>query len=599
MDEDRIGEVSGDCLAAFRILSKEFTGDEEKIFIDGLEHLKLTPTRFRWSELNILYKRLEGITPVGMTLVEIGETMIRLPKIGAILRSVALVMSPQTLYRYAVPYTLRHIFSHLDVKLSIENNSIIVEIRIPEEYEDSPHFFQITEGVYRSYPQLIGLKQATVTSEVRPYYGRYEILPPVSNTIWNRLRRLVDFVYKNIKNIPNLFSVLIQQQRQLNIQYQELIQSHEALQEAHASTEQILKIMSHELRTPLNGVRGAITMLREEKEPAVIRELLDALDESSTRQTKALTDMSDVAKAVTHRLLVNPSECRIRQVIEETCVELKQLAKNKWLGFDLQILESVPGKIIIDESRVIQIVSHIIGNAIKFSYIGTIRVSVDCDRHSSMFKLKVEDEGIGLMPDRIDKVFELFYQVDTGAARSAQGLGLGLSLCKYITDAMKGTISIESKIGIGTTVEVLVPYGPVVLDSGVDTPDIDYYRKSALVVDDNKVNRLVLGRMAHKLGLEIYYAENGVIAVSQVDKEPYDIIFMDIEMPEMNGIEATVAIRKKGIKTPIIAVTAYTMPEDRDACFKAGMNDFLSKPINKLTVERRIRKWITMEEKIS
>ena len=592
VDEDSIGEVSGDCLASFRALSQELTGNEETLFSSDLEHLKDTPARFRWAELNILYRRLNEVSPEELTLAEIGESLIRLPKLGTLLRSVALVMSPRTLYYYAVPFTLRHVFSHLDVRVLMEKSSVVVEIKIPEEYEDSPWFFQITTGVYRSYPNLIGLHNAEVSCEIEPRFGRYKIIPPNSRTIWAQITRFAAVLYKNLKSVPSLISLLLKQQRQLNQQYQELIASHDALHAAHASTEQILKIMSHELRTPLNGIRGAIDMLRDEKDPKVIKELLDALDESSSRQTKTLADISDVAKAVTHKLLISPGECRIRSVIEEACRASKELAKNKWLEFKLHFSESVPGRLIVDEGRVSQLISHVVDNAVKFSHIGSVCVDIWCDHPTSALCIKVKDDGIGMKPSRIDKVFNLFYQVETGAERSAQGLGLGLTLCKYIVDEAGGGISIESTIGIGTTVEMWVPYEPISQDFLTETPDINYEHKMVLVVDDNKVNRLVLGRMAKKLGLNVDYAENGVMAVAKTGKSSYDAIFMDIEMPEMNGVEASRAIRKMGVETPIIAVTAYTMPEDRNECFLAGMDDFLSKPINGAVIEGRIKKWI-------
>lgn len=591
------GEVSGDFLGAIKVLSERYTGDEYTLFGQDLKHLKENPSRFRWSELALIYRRLDSVRPADVSLEDIGASMVNSPALGALLRTLSAVVSPTSLYIRTSMLALRRMFSHLVAQISVQDGRVIIEITLPKSYEDSPEFFRLATGIYRSYPSLIGLPNSEVEYEIKARWARYIITPPASKTVWSVAHRLFQTTVNIVIHQPKIYSMLQEQQKQLNTQYQELILAHEKLVEAHASTEQILKVMSHEFRTPLNGVRGAISMLKEEKDPAVASQLLEALDESSRRQAKTLMDIGDLAMAYNHPLLISASDCELETLVKEAIQEQQPLAKRKKLSIEWTVTD-LPKTVCIDGSRLHQLLANVLENAIKFSQSGTIRVILkagtsDLVLNGDYLQIEIHDEGIGISQEGLTRVFELFHQEAAGVERTAQGLGIGLPLCKYIVDAMNGSISLVSELKNGTSVYISVPYTPV--RTSLDSSALDgegYEGRRALVVDDNQVNRLVLGRMLKRLGIDIEYAENGVIAVEKVSIFSFDIIFMDLEMPEMNGIDATRVIRRQGNMIPIVAVTAYVMPEDRLECVSSGMNDFLSKPINQKIIEGSVHRWI-------
>ena len=288
--------------------------------------------------------------------------------------------------------------------------------------------------------------------------------------------------------------------------------------------------------------------------------------------------------------------------------------REKGISFGYNLSPDIPQLLIGDPNRLRQILMNLIGNALKFTGEGSIQVKVELvARYKSDLEVKfiVTDTGIGITEDRQEHLFEKFTQVDGATTRQYGGTGLGLAISKQLTDLMGGRIGLESELQKGSSFWFTVRLGvqsvahsisddklpPVkVADPGQHKPN-DFSGKSALVVEDNAINQRLIKILLQKLGFTVTLAENGVVAISALQKATFDVVLMDMQMPEMDGLEATRRIRDPGSGAvepdlTIIAMTANAMQGDREACLEAGMNDYLSKPVKRQELIDMLGKWL-------
>ena len=271
-------------------------------------------------------------------------------------------------------------------------------------------------------------------------------------------------------------------------------------------------------------------------------------------------------------------------------------AQEKGIEFTIEQTNQLPAAFIGDFERIGQIVVNLVGNAIKFTAQGEVKLVAEWD--VDCLKMSIIDSGVGISNELHDQLFTPFIQVDRSAKRNFEGTGLGLAICKNLVELMLGEISLTSELGKGSCFKVTIPLKVTTLSSTSDNPvSVEINPKSfedlsILVVDDIRMNQVIINQMLKKLSITPDIATNGVEAIKAVSAGHYDIVFMDCRMPEMDGFEATAYLREQQCKLPIIALTAGTTLEEREKCIQSGMDDILTKPYTAKDLKLMLEKWL-------
>ena len=357
--------------------------------------------------------------------------------------------------------------------------------------------------------------------------------------------------------------------------------------------------VSHEIRTPLNGVIGAVELLEEQ---AITQEQMDLLRTAETSGRALLhivNDILDFSRIVEHGIRLEKIPFRREDLVANVFAALAAPAEQKGITLACTFAENVPPYLVGDPTRLSQIVMNYVGNAVKFSDGGTVEVRVSREiapdtppkegAARDMIRVEVRDEGIGLTEEAAARVFETFEQAENATARNYGGTGLGLSIARNLAELHGGATGVRSTLGKGSTFWFTFPLvagarpAERVGMAPAPTPKrIDHAR--VMVVEDNKTNRFIIRKFLARLGIDPEIAVDGIEAVEAAARRRFDLIFMDIQMPRKSGIEATRDIRKGGLNkdTPIVALSANVMPDQKAAYIAAGMNDCIGKPF-KLT----------------
>lgn len=378
-------------------------------------------------------------------------------------------------------------------------------------------------------------------------------------------------------------------------------------EEATKAKSRFLANMSHEIRTPLNGIIGTIDLMQHTPLSAEQEELMHSLKSSSTLLLEIVNDVLDISKIEADKLELFEGPCNldsiIKNVISIASPRITALKK------ELEITSTVDPKteleIIADESRIKQILINLISNAIKFTESGTIRIEVSAlpiDESIQELNFAVIDTGIGISEEHMRTLFIPFTQIDNSATRKHSGTGLGLSICRKIIEEMGGRIWIESELGTGSAFRFIIPvqinlvkktHSRITENKPSLTANSIQKSFKLLVAEDNGMNQLLAKKMFSKIGYDIEIANNGREALEKALINNYDFIFMDIHMPEMDGLEATVHILNSPLgKMPvIIAMTANVVKEAEEDCLDAGMKDIITKPFTIEQLKRVLEKW--------
>jgi signal transduction histidine kinase/CheY-like chemotaxis protein/HPt (histidine-containing phosphotransfer) domain-containing protein len=440
----------------------------------------------------------------------------------------------------------------------------------------------------------------------RIYDSRQSVMTALSNNIYESSRRarnwgiiLICLILLIAAGLLWFIMTRIQRQQQLIL---ELDRSEKKVREIAMIKENFMTNMSHEIRTPLNAILGFTNLLKSRKLDGPSTEFVGSIQKAGENLLTIINDILDLSKIEAGMVRIEANPFSVRGLLHSIQTLFSEKLKEKKLLLQGDISEDVPDTLIGDATRLTQILVNLIGNALKFTEKGSIIIKVankQSDGNIIQLSFSINDTGIGIEPSKLASIFDRFHQAEDSITRKYGGTGLGLSIVKDLVILQGGDISVESEPGRGTTFNFFIPYA--IASKQVPIPeifDVSQFKTSAnsavkiLVVDDNEMNRSLMKHLFTEWNLLFDIASNGTEAIDYLKGGHYDLVLMDIQMPEMDGYTATRVIRKELLlDIPIVAMTAHALAGEREKCLSNGMNEYISKPINEKELYQLINRF--------
>ncbi|MEO8861291.1 MAG: PAS domain S-box protein [Ginsengibacter sp.] len=389
---------------------------------------------------------------------------------------------------------------------------------------------------------------------------------------------------------------------------QELIEAKKVAEDAKRLQEQFLANMSHEIRTPMNGIQGMTDLLLETSLTDEQCDFAKSIKRSTDNLVVIINDILDFSKIKAGKLTIEKIDFELNEVLENIQSIFKHRILEKGLSLQLSVDENVPATLNGDPFRLNQILVNLVGNAIKFTHQGGIKIHISIKEKSNQdvaLNFKITDTGIGIQIDKISQIFESFTQASVETSRKYGGSGLGLAITKQLLEMQNGEIAVESVINVGSSFQFFIPYQYSKTNNQLffKSKNLKNYNgflqgKKFLIAEDNEVNQKVIRHVLQKAGGVVDIANNGLEAIAFLKKsEDYNVIIMDLQMPEMDGYAATKYIRNvMNISIPIMAMTASALKGEKTKCIEMGMSDYLTKPFNFSFLYERINLLLKKKE---
>ncbi|MBC7553823.1 MAG: response regulator [Taibaiella sp.] len=453
-------------------------------------------------------------------------------------------------------------------------------------------FASIYDGEWRK--KAIAFYQKQLLDKTEETTFLFPIIVKTGEKLW--IEQVATLIKKNTSVVGYRFALY---------DITERLKTQEAMQEAARLATQAKEMqqtflgkMSHEIRTPMNGVVGMVNLLNTTILTDEQKEFVDGIKESSVNMIRIINDILDVTKIESGKLVFEETEFVLKNLVNSVIFTLKAVADEKNIKLISQIDSRIPDSLVADPVRLNQILLNLADNALKFTDKGSVSITVSlkelAEDHIEL-EFVITDTGIGIPQNKINSVFESFTQAQSDTTRKYGGTGLGLTIAKQLIEQQKGEISVASKEGVGTTFTFTFNFKPnkaSLTDARGKLENmkiISLAGYNILLVEDNIMNQRVAKYTIEKWGAKVVIADSGHKALDLVAKENFDLILMDIQMPEMNGIQTTSRLRKEmKCKMPIMAMTASVMLGERENCMKAGMNDYISKPFNPAELNKKM-----------